>query len=221
MRWRRYLERSRRDSDLAQEIAHYIAQETEDNVARGMNPADARLAALRRFGNRQSVREAVYRMNSVNWFEVVIQDLRYGLRQLRRRPGFALAAIVSLALGIGANTAIFTLVDQIVLRLLPVERPHELVRLRLDGSRPGGNWGDGIHTFPYPTYLALRDRNTVFSSLTGRRVELVSLLDDERSAAKRTPFHKLKIAVLAPMPRASETTATSAKPGAPAIVRMA
>ena len=59
MRWRRYLERSRRDSDLAQEIAHYIAQETEDNIARGMNPADARLAALRRFGNRQSVREAV------------------------------------------------------------------------------------------------------------------------------------------------------------------
>ena len=183
MRWRRYLERSRRDRELAQEIAHYVAQETEDNIARGMNPADARLAAIRRFGNRQSVREAVYRMNSVNWLEAVVQDLRYGLRQLRRRPGFALAAIVSLALGIGANTAIFTLVDQIVLRLLPVEKPHELVRLRLDGSRPGGNWGDGIHTFPYPTYLALRDRNTVFSGLTGRRVELVSLLDDERSAA--------------------------------------
>ena len=183
MRWRRYLERSRRDRELTQEIAHYVAQETEDNIARGMNPADARLAAIRRFGNRQSVREAVYRMNSVNWLEAVVQDLRYGLRQLRRRPGFALAAIVSLALGIGANTAIFTLVDQIVLRLLPVEKPHELVRLRLDGSRPGGNWGDGIHTFPYPTYLALRDRNTVFSGLTGRRVELVSLLDDERSAA--------------------------------------
>ena len=153
MRWRRYLERSRRDRELAQEIAHYIAQETEDNIARGMTPADARLAALRRFGNRQTVREAVYRMNSVNWLEVVVQDLRYGLRQLRRRPGFALAAIVSLALGIGANTAIFTMVDQIMLRLLPVEKPHELVRLRLDGSRPGGNWGDGTHTFPYPSYL--------------------------------------------------------------------
>jgi putative ABC transport system permease protein len=183
MRWRRYFERSRRDGELAQEIAHYIAQETEDNIARGMNPADARLAALRRFGNRQSVRETVYRMNSINWLEVILQDLRYGLRQLWRRPGFALAAIVSLALGIGANTAIFTLVDQIVLRLLPVEKPHELVRLRLDGVRPGGNWGDGTHTFPYPTFIALRDRNTVFSGVTGRRVELVSLLDDERSAA--------------------------------------
>jgi len=183
MRWRRYFERTKRDDELAQEIAHYIAQETEDNIARGMTAADARLAAVRRFGNRQVVREAVYRMNSVNWFEVVVQDLRYGLRQLRRRPGFALAAIASLALGIGANTAIFTLVDRIVLRLLPVENPHQLVRLRLDGARPGGNWGDGTYTFPYPTYLALRDRNTVFSGVTGRRVELVSLLDDERSAA--------------------------------------
>ena len=183
MRWRRYFERRRRDDELAQEIAHYIAQETEDNIARGMDPADARLAAVRRFGNRQSIRETVYRMNSINWLEVVLQDFRYGLRQLRRRPGFAMAAIVSLALGIGANTAIFTLVDRIVLRLLPVEKPHELVRLRLEGTRPGGNWGDGTHTFPYPTYLALRDRNTVFSGLTGRRVEPVSLLDDERSAA--------------------------------------
>jgi len=114
-------------------------------------------------------------MNRLNWLEVVVQDLRYGLRQLRRRPGFALAAIVSLALGIGANTAIFTLVDQIVLRLLPVEKPHELVRLRLDGSRPGGNWGDGIHTFPYPTYLALRDRNTVFSGLTATILAIVGV----------------------------------------------
>ena len=86
MRWRRYIERTRRDDELAQEIAHYLAQETEDNIARGMTPDDARLAAVRRFGNRQIVREAVYRMNSVNWLEIVLQDLRYGLRQLRRRP---------------------------------------------------------------------------------------------------------------------------------------
>ncbi len=183
MRWRRYFERSRRDDELAQEIAQYIAQETEDNIARGMTPDDARLAAVRRFGNRQVVREAVYRMNSVNWLEVILQDLRYGLRQLRRRPGFAAAAILSLALGIGANTTIFTLVDQIVLRLLPVENPRELVWLRLEGVRPGGNWGDGTHTFPFPTYLALRDRNTVFSGVTGQRIELASLVDDERSAA--------------------------------------
>jgi predicted permease len=179
MSWRRYLERARRDDDLSAEIAHYVAQETDDNIARGMSAGAARAAALRKFGNRTAIHEAVYGMNTINWLDVVTQDLRYGLRQLRLRPGFALAAIVSLALGIGANTAIFTLVDQLLLRLLPVERPGELVQLRVDGARPGGNWGDGLHTFPYPTYLAIRDRNTAFSGVTGQRIESANLLDDK------------------------------------------
>ncbi|MEX2261327.1 MAG: ABC transporter permease [Bryobacteraceae bacterium] len=181
MRWRRYFERGKRDGDLGREIEHYVAQEMDDNIARGMSQEEARLAALRKFGNRTLPRETVYRMNTINYLDVLAQDLKYGLRQLRLRPGFALAAIVSLALGIGANTAIFTLVDQILLRLLPVENPHELVQLRMDGVRPGGNWGDGIHTFPYPTYVALRDQNTVFSGLTGQRVESASLMGDGRS----------------------------------------
>ncbi len=183
MSWRRFFQRARRDDDLSTEIAHYVASETDDNLARGMSPDDARAAALRKFGSRTTIRELVYETNTIRWFDVLTQDLRYGLRQLRLRPGFALAAILSLALGIGANTAIFTLVDQILLRLLPVENPGELVLFRADGARPGGNWGDGLHTFPYPTYLALRDRNTVFSGVTGQRVESVNLLDEERGAA--------------------------------------
>jgi predicted permease len=182
MGWRRYLERARRNDDLAREIAHYVAQETDDNIARGMSATDARLAALRKFGNPAGVRETVYEMNTINWFDALTHDLRYAVRQLRLRPGFAAAAIVSLALGIGANTAIFTLVDQILLRLLPVEDPQALVQIRAEGIRPGGNWGDGQRTFPYPTYLALRDRNTVFTGLTGERVELASLVFDERGA---------------------------------------
>jgi predicted permease len=109
------------------------------------------------------------------------QDLKYGLRQLRQKPGFTLTAVLSLALGIGANTAIFTLVDQIILRLLPVEKPHELVQLRLTGGRVGSQSGDGRHTFSHPAYLAMRDRNTVFSGLTGQRVESASLMGDARS----------------------------------------
>ena len=183
MSWRRYLQRGRRDDDLAAEIDHYVSAETDDNVARGMSVDAARAAAVRKFGNRTAVREVVYGMNTINWFDVLTQDLRYGLRQLRLRPGFALAAILSLALGIGANTAIFTLVDQLLLRLLPVDDPHALALLRLDGARPGGNWGDGLHTFPYPTYLALRDRNTVFSGVTGQRIESVNLLDDDGASS--------------------------------------
>ena len=109
------------------------------------------------------------------------QDLKYGARQLRLNPGFTLTAVLSLALGIGANTAIFTLVDQIVLRLLPVHNPRELVQLRVEGGRFGSNSGDGQHTFSRPTYLALRDENTVLSGLTGQRIELASLVGEDRS----------------------------------------
>jgi hypothetical protein len=97
------------------------------------------------------------------------------------KPGFALTAILSLALGIGANTAIFTLVDQVLLRSLPVHNPKELVQLRVEGGRFGSNTGDDEHTFSYPIYVAFRDRNMVFSGLTGERVERASLTSDERA----------------------------------------
>lgn len=111
----------------------------------------------------------------------IVQDLKYGLRQLRLKPGFTLAAVLSLALGIGANTAIFTLTDQIILRLLPVENPRALVQLRVNGGRFGSQSGDGIHTFPYPTYIALRDNNTVFTGISGQRIEGASLIAGDRN----------------------------------------
>jgi predicted permease len=181
MSWRRLFERKKRDRDLAREIDFYIAQETEDNIARGLSPSEASRAAIRKFGNPTNVREAVYEMNSLRLTEALWQDLNYGLRRLRQNPGFTLAAVASLALGIGANTAIFSLVDQIVLRMLPVENPRELVQLRADGVRPGGNWGISRLTFPYPTYVALRDQNTVFAGLAGQRVESVSLSGNDRN----------------------------------------
>ena len=110
-----------------------------------------------------------------------MNSLKYGMRQLRMNPGFALTAILSLALGIGANTAFFTLVDQILLRLLPVDKPRELVQLRVEGGRVGSQSGDGVHTFSYPIYLALRDRNTVLSGLTGQLVQPCSLVGEDRS----------------------------------------
>ena len=98
------------------------------------------------------------------------QDLRYGARMLLKSPGFTVIAVLTLALGIGANTAIFSLTDQILLRLLPVERPDELVVLRSPGPKGGRVWSDGddAASFSYPMYKALRDRSDAFSGLLAR-----------------------------------------------------
>src|SRR5579859_4398274 len=97
-----------------------------------------------------------------------IQDFRYALRQLTRAPGFAATVIVTLALGIGANSAIFTIFDQVLLRMLPVENPKELVRFEWDGGFSGSAssfGGDTSNYFSYPMYRDLRDRNTVFQGV--------------------------------------------------------
>jgi hypothetical protein len=108
-------------------------------------------------------------------------ELRLAVRTLSRTPAFTAVVVLSLALGIGANSAIFGLADQVLLRLLPVESPRELVQLRLEGGRFGSNSGDGVHTFSHPLYLALRERNTVLSGLTGQLVQPASLLGEDRN----------------------------------------
>jgi predicted permease len=113
--------------------------------------------------------------------EQLRQDVRYGFRLVRANPGFTAAAVLSLALGIAANTSIFTLVDQVLLRLLPVDNPRQLVQFRMEGGRFGNQNGDGLHTFSYPLYAAFRDRNTVFSGLTGQVPGQVGLVSGDRS----------------------------------------
>jgi putative ABC transport system permease protein len=106
-----------------------------------------------------------------------LQDLKYALRTLGKNPGFTLVAIITLALGIGANAAIFSLTDQVLLRMLPVERPTELVILRSPGPSPGRNWNDGPGgtSFSYPAYKDLRDQNQIFSGLLARFSAQVSV----------------------------------------------
>jgi len=99
-----------------------------------------------------------------------LNDLRYALRMLAKSPGFTAVAVLSLALGIGANTAIFSLLDQVMLRLLPVSHPEQLVILRSPGQRHGHTWSDvddGAQSFSFPMYKALREGNDVFSGLIG------------------------------------------------------
>jgi predicted permease len=153
MSWTRYFRRRRWDEERARELEAYLEAETDENIARGMSPQEARYAAHRKLGNTTLIREEVYRMNSIGWFETLWQDVRFALRMLRRNPGFMAVAVLTLALGIGVNTAIFSLVDQLMLWSVPAREPNRLVRI------------EGFYSSSYPFFCAYRDLNQVFDGV--------------------------------------------------------
>lgn len=184
MNLRRILRRSREDAELSQELESHIQHEVDDNVACGMSPEEARRQAYIRLGNPLVIRERVWESNRIAVIEDLWRDLRYAVRTLSRTPGFTCVVVLVMALGIGANTSIFSFLDSLLLRSLPVSDPSSLVVLKwhakashLSGQQDfvmesmSGHTDDdprlGLTSgiFPYPAFELLEKDNTVFSDL--------------------------------------------------------
>ena len=166
--WKRRLHmlfhRSQFRRDLDEEMRLHIELRREQQIASGLDPDDARSAAHRRFGNTTRMQEKSIMAWGWGGIETFLQDAAYGFRSMLRTPAVTLVALISLALGIGANTAIYSFVDAVMLRSLPVKDPQQLVKLGDD------DW-DGItdsfacaELYSYPFYRRLQRENSVFSS---------------------------------------------------------
>src|SRR5262249_37464314 len=178
MRWkqeltfiiRRLIHRRSAELELDEEIRAHLEMEIERNVADGMSPEEARRAARRSFGSVELSKEDSRAMWGLAPLETLWQDLRYGVRLLLTRKGFNALAVLSLALGIGANTVSFTLFDKLLIRPLPVERPERLVTFVEDA-------GGAPAIFSYPLYAELRDRNDVLSGVVAFEQRPFSMSD--------------------------------------------
>ena len=171
LRVRSLFRKSRLEQELTEELRFHLEKLAEEYVAKGMTPEEARYAAPRELGGVEQIKEECRDMRRVNWLENILQDVRYGLRQMRRSPGFAAVAVLMLALGIGANTAIFSLIDAVMLKMLPVKNPQQLVVLRwrqTKGVRGGpGVSGPRSSSLSYLGFKRLRRQNDIFSSVMG------------------------------------------------------
>jgi predicted permease len=151
--WNWLFRRRRREEELDEEVQGHLRMAAQERMEQGESPEQAHASAVREFGNVTMVKEVTRDMWGWGFWETCAQDVRYSLRQLKRNPGFTAVAVITLALGIGVNTAIFSLVDQLLLWSIPARDASRLVKL------------EGMYSEAYPFYCEFRDRNQVFSSV--------------------------------------------------------
>jgi hypothetical protein len=161
------------EDDLSEELQFHLQNEIERNTKVGMTPEEARYAALRSFGGVEQIKDECRDTRCGRFVEELFQDVRYGLRVLRKNPAFTVVAVLTLALGIGANTGIFSIVNALLMKSLPVTQPEQLV-LYGDGSSRGfvaslsGTW----NIFSYPLYRHLHDHQVSFQDVAAFRTQL-------------------------------------------------
>ncbi|HEV2297292.1 MAG TPA: ABC transporter permease [Candidatus Acidoferrales bacterium] len=157
----------RREEDLSEEIKSHLDMAARDRTDRGESAAQANAAAHREFGNAAVVREVTHDQWGWAWFQNLLQDVRFGLRMLRKSPGFTAVATLTLALGIGANTVLFSVVNGVLLNPLPYPHPEQVVIA--GGWFPGFGSGHGEGPISYPDFLDWTRLNHTFSSLAAYR----------------------------------------------------
>jgi len=174
---RNIFRKKRAERDLDDEIRFYIETLTQQGIAAGLSEQEARRAARLELGSVDSVKEAVRDVRTGAMMERIWQDLRYAVRALGNKPGFTTAAVLVLALGLGANSAVFSLINAFLLKPLAVSKPKELVGLySRDTKHP-----DSYRAFSYPNYVDIRDNNPVFSSLLAHNLVMVGLKEGDNT----------------------------------------
>ena len=164
LRLRSLFRKSRVERELTEELRFHLEKLTEEKVGKGMTPEEARYAALRELGGVEQIKEECRDMRRVNYIESFVQDVRYGLRMLAKNPGFTAVAVLTLALGIGANTAIFSAVSGVLLRKPPVKDADRVMTV-LSTNRAEG-WGYGPdHPVSAPDFLDWRNESHVFEEM--------------------------------------------------------
>ncbi len=154
------LRKNRIEQEMEDEMRFHLLMRTRENIERGMRPDEAELEARRRFGNVGRIKDLARDIKGGGFMETLLQDLRFGARMLRKRPGFTFIALVTLSLGIGVNTALFTVYNVFVLQPLPVKDPHSLVEIRGVNQR-----GERENLFSYLDYLDYRKHSRTLAGL--------------------------------------------------------
>jgi len=169
--------RARREREFSEELESHLAMHIEDNLRAGMSPEEARRVALSKLGGVTLTKELRREQGGLPMLETLLQDLRFGLRMLCKNPGFSLIAILTLALGIGANTAIFSIVNAIVLKPLPYKEPDKLVQI-WETDLKGGL---GQISVSYPDFLDWQKQSDVFESMAAYVGQDFNLTGDEQA----------------------------------------